>query len=95
MLRLPGYADPVRRAAYALCMWVGPARGSMDEQKEAQAARARIDGGLSNETIETAAMLGESWQRVHNTRVRERRIMRRDSIKNDPAVAPAANGGNA
>lgn len=95
VLRLPGYADPVRRAAYALCMWVGPARGSMDELKEAQAARARIDGGLSNETIETAAMLGESWQRVHNTRVRERRIMRRDSIKNDPAVAPAANGGNA
>jgi len=87
-VELRDYADPARRAAFANCMWVGPARGSMDEHKEAAAAKARIDANLSNETIETAAMLGESWQRVHNTRVRERRIATRDSIKNNPPLPP-------
>jgi hypothetical protein len=73
----------------------------MDEQKEAAAARERIGIGISNETIETAAMMGENWRVVHRTRVRERRIMKRDSIKNGngQAVLPEpgedGNGGEA
>jgi lambda family phage portal protein len=101
--RIPvtGYADPIRRAAYQQAMWVGPSRGSMDEQKEAAAARERIGIGISNETIETAAMMGENWRVVHRTRVRERRIMKRDSIKNGngqavlPAPGEEGNGGEA
>lgn len=89
-----GYSDPERRAAYASAMWVGPARGAMNELQEVNAAKARIDANLSNETTEAAAMLGQSWLGLHATRVRERRIARRDSIKNDPAPgAPATNGG--
>lgn len=80
--RIPvtGYADPIRRAAYTAAMWVGPARGSMDELKEAQAAEKRIQIGVSNETIETAAMTGEDWRTVHEQRVRERRRMVADRL---------------
>lgn len=92
ILDLPGYADPDRRMAYAACMWVGPARGAMDELKEAQAAKARIDANLSNETMETAAMTGQQWLQVHATRVRERRIMRRDALGNAPAAASVTGG---
>jgi lambda family phage portal protein len=97
--RIPvtNYADPRRRAAYAKAMWIGPARGSMDEYKEAQAAEKRIQIGISNETIETAAMMGEPWRDVHDTRVRERRIAQRDSVRRnrngnaqpDPGQQPA------
>lgn len=36
-----------QRAAYCACRWIGPGRGWIDPLKEAQAAKARIDGGLS------------------------------------------------
>jgi lambda family phage portal protein len=65
------YADPIRRAAYTRAIWVGPARGSMDEQKEAGAAKLRIDMGVSNEMTETAAMMGEDWAGVYAQRLRE------------------------
>lgn len=78
-LRLPGYDDPIRRKAWCTALWIGPARGSMDEGKEANAAKTRIEIGVSNETIETAAMTGEDWHSVISTRAREldtRRAMR-------------------
>jgi lambda family phage portal protein len=73
-----GYSDPARRAAYTRCIWIGPARGSMDEEKEARGARARIDAGVSNETIETAAMTGENWSTVYARRRREIEQRRKD-----------------
>lgn len=91
--RIPvkGYADPKRRAAYAHALWVGPARGAMDELKEAQAAEKRIQIGVSNETIETAAMTGEDWRDVQRTRARE--LKRRKAEGMDGAEpAPADEG---
>lgn len=70
-IRLPGYEDPIRRRAYTAAIWIGPARGSMDELKEANAAKTRIEIGVSNETMETAAMAGEDWRTVAATRARE------------------------
>ncbi len=70
-LSLPGYADPIRRKAYTRALWIGPARGAMDELKEALAAGKRIEIGVSNEAIETAAMAGEDWQAVYTQRARE------------------------
>lgn len=70
-ITLPGYADPMRRRAYTRALWIGPARGSMDEWKEANAAKTRIDIGVSNETMETAAMNGENWSEVYAQRLRE------------------------
>ncbi len=107
-IRLPGYADPVRRRAYQQAMWVGPARGSMDEEKEARAAAERIRIGISNEYVETAAMMGENWLRMHKGRARARFYKRRDGIfpgaeqgvaqaepmPPDPEPATPSGGGN-
>jgi lambda family phage portal protein len=70
-LQLPGYGDPIRRRAYTRALWIGPARGAMDEDREAKAARTRIEIGVSNEAIETAAMAGEDWNAVYAQRLRE------------------------
>lgn len=63
-LTLPGYDDPVKRHAWTRAVWVGPARGSMDEEKEARAAKIRIETGISNKQIEAAAWCGEDWDAV-------------------------------
>ncbi|AFC85458.1 phage portal protein, lambda family [Frateuria aurantia DSM 6220] len=70
-IHLPGYADPAQRRAYTRAIWIGPARGAIDELKEARAAQARIDAGVSTETMETMAMSGESWEEVIQQRGRE------------------------
>lgn len=70
-IKAPGYHDPALRRAYTQAIWIGPARGAIDELKEAKAARERIDIGISNETMETAAMSGETWQQVNRQRARE------------------------
>lgn len=77
-VRLPGYSDPLRRRAYSRALWIGPARGAMDERQEAQAAKVRIDAGISNETIETMAMTGESWDTVQAQRAREVAIRKKN-----------------
>lgn len=90
-IRLPGYADPARRRAYTRAVWIGPARGAIDELKEAKAAQARIDAGLSNETIEAAAMTGETWQQIYRQRKREVDQRRADQMElpNSKQAAPA------
>ncbi|MGA3683773.1 phage portal protein [Pseudomonas graminis] len=85
-IHAPGYHDPAMRRAYTQAIWIGPARGAIDELKEAKAARERIDVGISNETMETAAMTGETWQQVNRQRARELK-QRRD---NGTAVVDAA-----
>lgn len=70
-LSLHNYADPIMRRAWSRALWIGPARGAMDEHREAQAAKTRIEIGISNETMETAAMTGEDWNAVYAQRARE------------------------
>jgi lambda family phage portal protein len=95
-LTLPGYADPIRRRAWTRALWIGPARGSMDERQEALAAQVRIDAGISNETIETAAMIGEDWEAVQAQRAREIAVRKANGtfVDKSKAAAPApfANG---
>lgn len=88
-LQLPGYSDPVRRRAYSRALWIGPARGAMDEEKEARAAKTRIEIGVSNEAMETAAMTGEDWDSVFRQRQRELKL-RRESRAAKPAPPEAA-----
>lgn len=79
-VNLPNYADPIRRRAFCRAVWVGPARGSMDEEKEANAAKTRIEIGVSNESIETMAMTGEDWTTVYAQRRREKLARRHDEV---------------
>lgn len=86
-LRLPGYHDPAMRHAYTKAFWIGPARGAIDELKEAKAAGQRIEIGVSNETIETAAMTGEPWQKIYQQRKRELQTRKADGTL--PITQPA------
>ncbi|MEN5208013.1 phage portal protein [Stenotrophomonas terrae] len=84
---LPDYADPIRRRAWTRALWIGPAKGSMDEYKEALAAKVRIENGTSNEAMETAAASGEDWNTVYAQRVREVNQRKRDGLWNQPNAA--------
>lgn len=83
-IALPGYGDPVRRRAYLRSIWIGPSKGAMDELKEAQAAGKRIEIGVSNEAMETAAMMGEDWNAVYRQRRHEIETRRKDGTYTPP-----------
>lgn len=89
-LTLPGYADPIRRRAYTRALWIGPARGAMDEYKEAQAAGERIRIGVSNEAMESAAMMGEDRADIYHQRKREVQQRRADGMPIQDGTALAA-----
>ncbi|SEI17180.1 phage portal protein [Pseudomonas asplenii] len=89
-IRAPGYHDPALRKAYTKAIWIGPARGAIDEFKEAKAAQARIDAGISNETMETASMSGETWTQVNQQRARELAQRRANGTTSQPVQQPAA-----
>src|SRR5690606_34294957 len=89
-LVLPGYSDPIRRRAWTRALWIGPARGSMDEDMEANAAQTRIEIGVSNVAMETAAMNGEDWHTVYGQRVREIRQRQAHGIWVPPATSQPA-----
>lgn len=68
----PGYFDdPVLRAAYRGAEWVGDGPGQIDPLKEIEAAKARIDAGLSTHQRETAELTGANWSDENDTLGRE------------------------
>ncbi len=87
LIDLPGYSDPQKRRAYTRALWIGPARGAIDELKEANAAGKRIEIGVSNETLETAAMTGEPWQLVFRQRCREIEQRRAAGLQDSPPAS--------
>lgn len=91
-LKVTGYEDPRRQAAYHKAVWIGPSRGAMQEKDEVGAARERIDAGFSNETIETAAITGEDWRTVYAQRRRELKRRKADGTELRPAQGQAPGG---
>jgi lambda family phage portal protein len=87
-IKVSGYADPARRAAYTQAVWTGPAKGQMDELKEAQAATERIKNGTSNKTIETAQGSGQVWKSVNETAAAERKQEVANGTYVDPNPKP-------
>lgn len=84
MIDLPGYSDPFKRRAYLNALWIGPARGAINELHEAKAARERIDIGISNEAIEAAAMSGEPRQDIYAQRLLEINQRKKDGTYTPP-----------
>lgn len=69
----PGFFDDLRyRAAYSNALWHGDGPGSIDPTKEIEAAKARIDLGVSTLKKETAEYDGSDWAKNHEQRVKER-----------------------
>lgn len=98
----PGYfADPAVRRAYLGSEWIGDAPGSIDPLKEVNAAKGRIDLGVSSRQKETMELTGQVWEEVHAQQVREKRMRMRDGLESgvpaestEPAPDPSDDGGS-
>jgi len=81
LLSAPGFLDdPAARYAWSRAEWIGPAAGQIDPLKEVNAAKARVDLGVSTLAEETAQMSGGDWETKHRQRAKEAAMRRRDGL---------------
>ena len=71
----PGYfADPLIRAAYLGCEWVGPSQGQLDPTKEIAAEVAAIEQGVTTREAAATRLNGSNWDenmdRLHHEQQR-------------------------
>jgi lambda family phage portal protein len=94
-IQAPGFidGDPAIRAAYCGSHWIGPAPGQIDPLKEIQAARERIDAGISTLSRETAALTGEEWEKTHRQGVKERRMRGESEVADSGKATTVKNEG--
>lgn len=84
-IEAPGFFDdPAIRMAYLGCVWNGDAMPQIDPVKEVEAARGRIELGISDRQQETAALTGGDWEQTHQQQAREAKMRREDGL--DPFV---------
>ena len=89
-IKAPGYfSDPAIRHAYAGASWIGDSPGQINPKDEADAAKLRLDMGVSDLATETAAITGMDWETTHRQQVKERR-MRLDAGLIQPQAGAAA-----
>ena len=82
----PGFfADPVVRAAWAAGTWTGDGPGSIDPEKEVNAAQKRVELGISTKQAESMLHDGGDWESKHRQRVKEINAEKKDGIYLVPA----------
>jgi lambda family phage portal protein len=87
LISAPGFYE--NRYAYTRTRWVGPGRGWIDPVKEAEAARIRIETGLT--TLEDeAAEQGADWEDVLEQQAREEQKRRELGLAPGPTSADIA-----
>lgn len=92
----PGFfSSPIVRAAWCKAVWTGDGPGSIDPQKEAAAAKLRVEMEIS--TLDAESMLhdGVPWETKHRQRKREIDAQKKDGTfiaptGTAPAVEPPA-----
>jgi lambda family phage portal protein len=68
----PGFLTSAAiRQAYLGSEWTGPAPGQIDPLKEIQAAKERVEMGISTLARETATLTGEDWEQIHRQAIKE------------------------
>lgn len=77
-LRIPGYLNDAytRRLINSSAVWVGPPKGMIDEQKEAQAAKIRMEARLSTLKEEIINLTGGDLNSKYTQMKAERRMIR-------------------
>ena len=87
----PGFFDDESiRAAWCRAEWYGDSQGQLDPQKEAAAAKLRVDEGFSTREREAAELTGMRYESIHAKRKREEEMRRADGLTaSAPAPAPA------
>jgi lambda family phage portal protein len=90
-IKAPGYfADPIVRKAYLGAQWVGPAPGSLDPLKDANAAEKRINIGTSTVERETMELNGGDWESNIPQIKKERRMLKEAGLIQEQQTAVAA-----
>jgi lambda family phage portal protein len=91
----PGYfEDNLIRKAYLGADWVGPTRGQIDEGKEVEAAKLRIETGLSTLEQETAQMTGGDFEANHRQRKKEMSMRTNGGLELSPEDKLKLKSGN-
>lgn len=82
----PGYfADPAIRAAWCRAAWIGDGPGSIDPLKEINAAKGRVELGISTLADESIMHDGKDWETKHRQRVKEEAARRAGGLVIVPA----------
>lgn len=92
----PGFfADDVVRAAWCGSQWVGDGPGSIDPNKEVQAARERVALGVSTLQAESILHDGVDWETKHRQTIKEAEARKAAGLAVPGAepVNPEANSG--
>jgi lambda family phage portal protein len=77
----PGFLTSAAiRQAYLGSEWTGPAPGQIDPLKEIQAAKERVDMGISTLARETATLTGEDWEQIHRQAQKEQKMLKKSGI---------------
>jgi capsid protein len=89
-IHAPGFfTDDLVRAAWCSAVWTGDGPGSIDPEKEVNAAQKRIDLGISTKEAESIQYDGVSWRAKHTQRVKEINAEKADGIYIPPPGTPA------
>lgn len=87
-VQAPGFfADPATRKAWSTAAWVGDGPGSIDPQKEVNAAEKRISLGISTIAAESILHDGIDWRVKHKQRATEERARVGDGLS-EPQIKP-------
>lgn len=89
-IQAPGFFSDARiRQAYTRVAWIGDSPGSIDPEKEVNAARERINLGISTREKESIAYDGGDWEANH-TQLAKEHSMRKDAdlAKDDAKIIP-------
>lgn len=77
----PGFFDdPAIRAAWCRADWFGDSQGQLDPQKEAAAAKLRVDECFSTREREAAELTGMKFDEIYVTRKREEELRREGKL---------------
>lgn len=84
-IRAPGFfSDPRIRQAYTRTTWVGDSPGSIDPEKEVNAAEKRIDLGISTREKESMLYDGGDWEANHTQLAKEQKMRDADGLSQEP-----------
>jgi lambda family phage portal protein len=89
-LDLPGWQDPVLRAAWLQAVWMGIAPPQLDPVKEVTAAEKRIALRISTRAREAAELTGEAFEPTAATAAREEDLLRRLKLTEPPHTPDAS-----
>jgi lambda family phage portal protein len=89
----PGFfSDPFAREAWCGSNWAGDGPGALNPLHEGQAAKLRIETGITTLAEETVAYDGGDWEEKNQQRAREMAARRAAGLEMEP---PPAAGGDA